>query len=89
VPAHDPFLLAAASGGVLAYGPAPGVELIPYFLALLGWVGLAFAALILSPITALVRRLRRGRGAPLVEPKGEPAPGPVPEPPGEAKHDNV
>ena len=26
---------------LLAYGPAPGVELIPYFLGLLAWAGLA------------------------------------------------
>jgi hypothetical protein len=65
------------------------LELIPYFLALLGWVGLAFAALILSPVTALLRRLRRARGAPPVEPNGEAVPGSGPESPGEALHDKA
>jgi hypothetical protein len=59
VPAPDPSCL-------LAYGPAPGVELIPYFLSLLAWVGLAFLAILLRPIVALVRWLR---GAPPSEPK--------------------
>jgi hypothetical protein len=60
--------------GLLAYGPAPGVELIPYFLGLLTWVGLAFAAILLSPITALLRRLRRDKGAPQAEGRSEPMP---------------
>jgi hypothetical protein len=61
---------------LLAYGPAPGVELIPYFLALLGWLGLAFASIIFFPLTALLRRLRRGRNTPSVETKSEPTPHP-------------
>jgi len=49
---------------LLAYSPGPGLELIPYFIGLVTWAGLAFAALFLSPITAFVRRLRRmWRGA--------------------------
>lgn len=56
---------------LFAYGPVPGVELIPYFLALLAWIGLALGALILSPFTAVIRRLRRLRGAPPTEPKSE------------------
>jgi hypothetical protein len=59
VPAPDPSCL-------LAYGPAPGVELIPYFLSLLAWMGLAFLAVLLRPIVALARWLR---GAPPIEPK--------------------
>ncbi len=43
---------------LLAYGPAPGMELIPYFLGLAAWAGLAFLAILLSPFTALIRRLR-------------------------------
>jgi hypothetical protein len=57
---------------LLAYGPAPGVELIMYFLGLLTWVGLALISIFLSPIFALLRRLRRGRSAPPAEPKSEP-----------------
>ena len=52
------------TGGLLAYGPAPGLELIPYFLGLLAWAGLAIGAVLLSPITALLRRLRKTREAP-------------------------
>ena len=58
-----PFL----TGGVLAYGPAPGLELIPYFLGLLAWAGLAIGAVLLSPISALLRRLRRSKEAPEAE----------------------
>jgi hypothetical protein len=47
------------SAGLLAYGPAPEMELIPYFLGLLTWAGLALAAFILWPVSALFRRLRR------------------------------
>jgi hypothetical protein len=44
--------------GLWAYGPAPGVELIPYFLGLAAWVGMAFLAILLAPFSALLRRLR-------------------------------
>jgi hypothetical protein len=57
VPAPDPFVFLP----VLAYGPAPGLELLPYFFALLGWLGLSFAAILLAPFSALLRRLRRRR----------------------------
>jgi hypothetical protein len=53
-----PFL---AAGGLFAYGPAPGLEFIAYFLGLLAWVGMALAAVLLAPLSALLRRLRRGR----------------------------
>ena len=58
--------------GLFAYGPAPGVELIPYFLGLLAWMGLALGAVLLSPLTALLRLFRRLRGAPPVQPPPEP-----------------
>jgi hypothetical protein len=69
-----PVLATHLSGGdpVLAYGPAPGMELIPYFLALLAWVAMALAGVLLWPISGLLRRLRRGQGAPPAEPKTEP-----------------
>jgi hypothetical protein len=47
------------SAALVAYSPGPGLELIPYFLALLSWAGLALAAIFLAPITAFVRRLCR------------------------------
>jgi hypothetical protein len=62
------------ASALFAYGPVPGVELFSYFLALVTWVVVALAALFLSPIRALVRRLRRGRGSPTTEPKREPVP---------------
>jgi hypothetical protein len=53
----------------------------------LAWAGLAFAAFLFSPITALVRRLRRGRGTTVAELKSTPTPQPVTEPPGEGTDD--
>lgn len=44
---------------VLAYGPGPPIDLIPYFLGLAAWVGFAFLALLMSPLTALLRFFRR------------------------------
>jgi hypothetical protein len=53
---------------LLAYGPVPGMELVPYFLAVLAWAALAIISIFLSPITALVRRLRKGKNAAAAEP---------------------
>ena len=61
-----------AFGVVLAYGPAPGVELIPYFLGLLAWAGVALSAVLLAPIAALIRRIRGPRAA--VPPEAPTAP---------------
>jgi hypothetical protein len=47
------------------------MELFPYFMALLAWVGLAFVTALLWPIAALRRRLNRRRGAPPAELKSE------------------
>jgi hypothetical protein len=75
VPGPDsPFTVAS-----LLYGPVPGVELIPYFLGLLAWVGVAIAAVLLSPIRALIRRLRNLRSNPRAEPMSQsPTPGTPP-----------
>jgi hypothetical protein len=54
-------------GGLWAYGPAPGVELIPYFLGLAAWVGMAFLAVLLAPFSALLRRLRGTKKTPSAE----------------------
>lgn len=79
----DCFLLLTASSfgfsppisdGLWAYGPAPGLEFIPYFLSLLAWVGLAFAAILLAPLTALLRRLRRGKNTSRTQPETMPSP---------------
>jgi hypothetical protein len=50
---------------VLAYGPFPGIELIPYFLALVVWAGMALFAALLAPLRALWRRLRERRSTTL------------------------
>jgi hypothetical protein len=56
------------------------MELIPYFLAMLAWAGLAVLGILLSPFSALVRRLR-GRRPAAAGPAAEPAAAPAPEPP--------
>ena len=66
MPAPDP---------VFAYGPGPGMELIPYFLAMLAWIGLAVLGILLSPFRAVMRRLRGRR------PAAGPASSPASEPP--------
>ncbi len=70
---------------VLAYGPAPGLEFIPYFLGLLAWAGLAFVAIILAPLSALLRRIRKARCASAAESKTLS----VPESPGEGSDDRT
>jgi hypothetical protein len=46
--------------GLLAYvGLGPGQEFIPYFLALVAWVGAACVAVLQWPVASLLRRLRR------------------------------
>jgi hypothetical protein len=56
-------LVRPASDSVLAYvGPGAGLELVPYFLGLLAWAGLAIGAVVLWPLSALRRRLRRNKG---------------------------
>jgi hypothetical protein len=55
--------------GVLAYGPGPPVDLIPYFLGLAAWAGFAVIAIVLSPLTALLRRLRGKRNHKSLEKK--------------------
>lgn len=77
------------SSPLLAYGPAPGVELIPYFLGLLGWVGLAFATVLLWPLSALLRRFRRASRAGEAGPNSEPLTPSAPESSGQGSHDTV
>jgi hypothetical protein len=51
-----------APGCALAYvGPGPGVDNIPVFYGLLIVVGLALAAVLVWPISAVIRRLLRGK----------------------------
>jgi len=58
LPAISIAVLLPMPAGVLAYGPGPPIDLIPYFLGLAAWAGFAFVAILLSPLTALLRRLR-------------------------------
>jgi hypothetical protein len=56
--------VSSLASALLAYGPAPGLEFITYFLGLVAWVGMALAAVLLAPLSALLRRLRRNRKTP-------------------------
>jgi hypothetical protein len=68
-------------------GPGPGLELIPSFLGLLACAGMALGAVLLWPLSALLRRLREGNGndedrttAPTIVPEpGEQSQGPTNE----------
>jgi hypothetical protein len=52
----------------MAYvGPGSGLEMLPQFLMLLAWAGAAFLAVLLWPITTLLRFLRRGKQMPQLE----------------------
>lgn len=62
---------------LFAYGPVPGVELIPYFLAMLGWIVLAVFGVFFSPIMGVIRRLRGAKPAPPPERKDQTA-APIP-----------
>jgi hypothetical protein len=75
-----------APDSLLAYGPGPPIDLIPYFLALAGWAGLSLAAVLLSPLNALLRRLRRLRGTPPAAPKRTPMTASATESPHEDSH---
>jgi hypothetical protein len=76
-------------GCLLAYGPAPGIELIPYFLGLLAWAGLAFSAIFLAPLLALFRRLRKSKVVSPPELTSESMTATVPESPCDGSPDRV
>lgn len=61
------------SSPLFAYGPVPGVELIPYFLALVGWVILALLGVFFSPLVRLIRRLRGSKAVARPDEKQEAA----------------
>lgn len=49
----------AGPGGLFGYiGPGADLSLIPYFLAMLAFLGTAFSAIFLWPIHALLRKIR-------------------------------
>ncbi len=81
-------LSASVPGGMLAYvGLGPGQELIPYFLALLAWLGGAIIAILQWPISALLRRLWRAKRSDKDGLKNEPATANVTESAGEGSQD--
>jgi hypothetical protein len=74
------FIPPAVFADVLAYaGPGTGMELIPYFMGLLAWIGTAFGAVILWPIVAFFRRFRKPKADPQHEVTMEPNPVKLPE----------
>ncbi len=52
------FLLLGPCSAWAYVGPGPGLELLPHFFSLLAWAGLAGGAVLLWPISALLRWLR-------------------------------
>jgi hypothetical protein len=53
-------------------GPGAGLELVGYVLGLLIWMGAALGAILLWPLTALLRRFRKSNDPGGDEPKPEP-----------------
>jgi hypothetical protein len=80
VPGRNCFMLAYA-------GPGPGLELIPYFLGLLAWAGMAVGAVILWPVSALLRRLRKARAQDSHQVNAPPMTESLSETPCEGSHD--
>lgn len=58
----------------LAYGPFPGIELVPYFFGLVAWAVVALLAIFLAPLKALWRKLRGDRTQHAACAAAEPAP---------------
>jgi hypothetical protein len=72
VPGPECFPVLAA--GPLAYvGLGPGMEFFSFFLALLAWVGAALLAVLQWPLSRLLRRLWRAKGAATGEPGSVPS----------------
>jgi hypothetical protein len=61
---------------LIAYGPAPGMELIPYFLAMLAWAGLAVLSIVAWPFVKAWRRIRGKRAEAVEMPAAPPAANP-------------
>jgi hypothetical protein len=55
-------VVAVFPGQASAYvGPGPGMEMIPYFMSLLAWAGVAMGGVLLWPITSFLNRIRKPR----------------------------
>jgi hypothetical protein len=61
-------LLLCATSAPAYVGPGAGLELVGYSLSLLAWIAAAFSAVLLYPVYALLRRLRRGKNTPTPAP---------------------
>lgn len=57
-------LLLAADPALAYLGPGTGLEFVPYFLAILATVGVAFLSILLYPIYAVIRFFRGVKEAP-------------------------
>jgi hypothetical protein len=66
-----------------AYGPAPGLEFLPYFLGLIAWAGLALLAILGAPFSALLRRFRKPKTDTTNLRNSDPMPTSAQESPGE------
>jgi hypothetical protein len=53
-------VLLAARPAWAYVGPGPGMELVPQFFSLLTWAAVALGAVLLWPVTALIRWARGG-----------------------------
>jgi hypothetical protein len=96
VPGHDPdilfsisYFVASEPTNLFAYGPAPQMELIPYFLSLLAWMGLSFGAILLWPISRFLRHFRKAKDAPKANLESNPIGDAVVDPQNDAARDGV
>ena len=71
----------------LAYGPFPGIELVPYFFGLIAWAILAMLAIFLAPLKALWRRIRGSIAPPANHSARAPEAPPLAEPPSDGGRD--
>ncbi len=55
------FLLLGANSAMAYVGPGADLSFISYTLTLLAWIFAAFSAVLLWPVYALLRRIRRGK----------------------------
>lgn len=67
-------VVAMCPGTASAYvGPGPGMEMIPYFMSLLVWAGVAMGGALLWPVSAFISRFRKPRAPTLPDSSQQPA----------------
>jgi hypothetical protein len=73
-------LLLAANPALAYLGPGTGLEFVPYFMAVLATVGVAFLSILLYPIYTVIRFFRGAKEpAKLQTPEGAPTPAVAPD----------